>query len=380
MARLMVVLAAAALAACLPAFDVATAARGGGATLATATSLAPDASPLLASFSPPAGAQILYVADEATTSPLIRLVAADGSLDSLVVPGTLPSWAPDGERIVYTCKPERIDYFGSLCVHDLRSGSDRVVVAEGTLARWSPRGGLIAFSRDVWALGDAWIYRIKPRATWMLPGGQPEWSPTGEWLRYLTSRGIPERPVIHVVHPDGSGARMLGEGWNATWSPDGARIAATWWDGTLSTVTAIDIHSGVRVPLFATDAPILALRWLPDDGFAFVAERGASSTGDLRIVELSTGTEHSLTSDVAVTPDLSVSPDGQWLAFTVEGEEGSDIYFAARQGGWARVTSGAHATRPAWRPTSGSAALVEPVASPAPSPGTSHVADGRLPG
>jgi Tol biopolymer transport system component len=190
------------------------------------------------------------------------------------------------------------------------------------------------------------------------------WSPTAEWLSYLTARGTPERPVINVVRPDGSGALTLGEGWNPTWSPDGNRIAATWWDGTRSVVTAIDIPSGVRTPLFVTDAPILALRWLPDDGFAFVAERGFTSTGDLRIVELSTGEERSLSSDLVVAPELSVSADGQWFVFTVREAEESDIYLAARQGGWARITTGASATRPAWRPTSGSAVPAEPATSP----------------
>ena len=272
------------------------------------------ASPLPDSIRPPAESRIAYVTGETGTSPTIHVIAPDGSVDASVAPGTLPSWAPDSEHLAYTCKPERWDYFGSVCIRHLPSGTSTVVIAHGTLPLWSPAGGLIAFSRDVWALGDAWIYRAEPRATWKLPGGMPEWSPTGRWLRFLTARGMPERPVIHVVRPDGSGARSLGRGWNATWSPDGRRIATTWWDGASSSVTAIQIKTGARDWLFETDAHILALGWLPGDGLAFLAEHEASSTGDLRIVELSSGVVRSLTSGLAVTPDLTARVSADDLA------------------------------------------------------------------
>jgi Tol biopolymer transport system component len=278
------------------------------------------------------------------------MAAADGSNDSFVAYGSLPSWAPDGQRLAFTCKPEGGDYLGSICIHDFGATTDEVVIADGTLAQWSPAGDLIAFSRDVFALGDAWIYELDENATRLLPGGMPEWSPTGRWLRYLTARGQPERPVIHIVHPDGSGARDLGEGWNAAWSPDGRRIASTWWDGARSRVTAVDIKTGATETLFETDAPIIALRWLPGDGLAFLSERDASSTGDLSVIELSDGVVRVLTSGLAVTPDLTVSADGQWLAFTMTADGASDIYVASRQGGWAPVTTSGDATRPAWQP------------------------------
>ena len=82
----------------------------------------------------------------------------------------------------------------------------------------------------------------------------------------------------------------------------------------------------------------------------FLAERDESSTGDLFVIELSTGALRSLTSGLAVTPDLSVSPDGEWLAFTVTADDRSDIYVASRQGGWFAATTNGRATRPAWRP------------------------------
>jgi hypothetical protein len=164
MARLMVALAAAALMFSLSALTAAQA-PAAGATTPTATQPARDTSPLPPSISPPVGAQVLYVADEADNSSTIHLYTADGSLDSIVAPGTLPGWAPDGQRFVYTCKPERTDYIGSLCIHDPCSASDTVIVANGTLASWSPSAELIAFTRDIWGLGDAWIYQAEPRKT-----------------------------------------------------------------------------------------------------------------------------------------------------------------------------------------------------------------------
>ncbi len=157
--------------------------------------------------------------------------------------------------------------------------------------------------------------------------------------------------AAEAVRPDGTDRRILGSAWNATWSPDGTRVAATHCDVRSCRVTATDVSSGVTETLFETDAPIRGLLWLPGDGLAMVI--GSSTpelAGDLYVVELSDGAVRSLTSGLAVAPELTVSPDGTWLAFAATAEGHTDIYLASRAGGWAPVTKSGDATAPSWGP------------------------------
>ena len=111
------------------------------------------------------------------------------------------------------------------------------------------------------------------------PGGEPEWSPTGEWLLVLKEYVDDLAVAAAVVRPDGSDERVLGPGWNATWSPDGRKVASTWTEGNVTTVSAVDIGSGATEELFAVEGGIAELRWLPGDTVAFV--RGDHDGGDL---------------------------------------------------------------------------------------------------
>ena len=137
-----------------------------------------------------------------------------------------------------------------------------------------------------------------------------------------------------------------------TWSPDGTRVATTWCDVNGCRVTATDVESGEAKTLFATDAPIGGLAWLPDDGLALVIGSGTPElSGDLYVVDLPDGSVRSLTSGLDVAPDLTVSPDGEWIAFSAVVDGRSDIYVASRDGGWAPITTSGDATASTWGPT-----------------------------
>ena len=156
-----------------------------------------------------------------------------------------------------------------------------------------------------------------------------------------------------VVRPDGSHERVLGSGWNATWSPDGRKVASTWTDGGVTTVSAVDIDSGETEELFAIEGDIATMRWLPGDIVAFV--RGDHDGGDLYAIDLADQTATSLTANLLVKPDLTVSPDGAWLAFSatptdVGVAESAGLYLASRDGGWRPLATGVDASMPAWLP------------------------------
>jgi hypothetical protein len=324
---------------------------------ATLIALPPaEAAPLPGSVELPAGS-IAYVTGAETTGSWVREHVIETGADSAFGKGFEVEWRPGSEdativaysvRGADTAAPSgTIHQWG--CVDGVCQ--DRILVRDAWRPRWSPTGEAIAFSRSVIDLGDAWVRDLVTGKTTRLPGGEPEWSPTGEWLLVLEEDVDDLAVAAAVVRPDGSDERVLGSGWNATWSPDGQEVASTWTAGDVTSVSAVDIGSGETEELFAIEGAIADLRWLPGDTVAFV--RGDHDGGDLYAVDLTDRSVKSLTSGLMVKPDLAVSPDGEWLAFSASPTDPAatgttDIYLASVDGGWRPLVTGVDASMPAW--------------------------------
>ncbi len=123
-----------------------------------------------------------------------------------------PSWAPDGDRVVFS---------DGLELRIWNMTTDEVVPVPGTQdgmsAAWSPDGEWIAFSRAA------------------------RHSPTGAFCEHLLldPRGVSppstscteqrivypfDAPLLTLVRPDGSGLRELGPGTEPAWGPDSRTI------------------------------------------------------------------------------------------------------------------------------------------------------------
>jgi TolB protein len=174
----------------------------------------------------------------------LALIRPDGSDVTMLTSGDrhdgLPSWSPDGKRLVFrTVAGART----GLSIIDIERGAITPLPTGSdydTFPAWSPRGDLISFTskRD----DDYEIYVIRPdgtglrRLTWTRGNdAHSEWSPDGEWIAFSTSRqgfkdefalslGSPQPyGEICVMRRDGTDVRVLTDNaWEegaASWIP-----------------------------------------------------------------------------------------------------------------------------------------------------------------
>lgn len=204
----------------------------------------------------PDGSKLLVTRDEGlfvlnSDGTETRLAAAEGG-----------SFSPDGTAVVFAatldcwwpseCGAEDDDPSSAIYVVDVEGGSPRVLLTSGsrrypddcgthtcmrgrfeTLVqepKWSPDGSQIAYFDGMGDWGhslrvmnsDGTDSRVVVENDATLGGGHVDglqWSPDGSQLAF----SIEGR--LYVVGVDGSGFRLVTDGWEPYWSPDGAYIA-----------------------------------------------------------------------------------------------------------------------------------------------------------
>jgi Tol biopolymer transport system component len=186
-----------------------------------------------------------------------------------------PGWSPDGTKIAYVGHPTG-DVTGRGFVIDLRSGVTTQVTSdtEEVLGiQFSPDGSSILYAaserpygfrvRIVSLTGGEASTLVSGDRTWdgwgeVLPI-EPRFSPDGSFLSYHCGNS-PDVWDLCVANADGSGARVLasGEIMNASWSPDGTRIA--YWVFHAVDVQVVDVATGVTTYVTEGANPV----WLDD--------------------------------------------------------------------------------------------------------------------
>jgi TolB protein len=192
--------------------------------------------------------RIAFASDREETDE-VWTIAADGGDPIRVTHGTMggpsrePSFAPDGEWIVFEAHSPESEEQGSIW-KARRDGTGLTRLTDGPgggtddrQPNWSPRGDRILFQRRA-AGGDDWdLYVVAPdghdvAAVTPGPAGDTDasWSPDGAWIVYSSDAGGSEEPSLFLVPgAGGEPARLTcapGRSDGApSWSPDGATIA-----------------------------------------------------------------------------------------------------------------------------------------------------------
>jgi Tol biopolymer transport system component len=139
-----------------------------------------------------------------------------------------PAWSPDGRLVAFDRKTARGDW--DLFVANADGSGERQLDHPGGdeyKPSWAPDGAQLAYTdgEEIYVVNADGTRRRSITESADDPDGvyQPAWSPTGDWIAFITQDG-----VITLIHPDGSDRHDLsgdGTALTPTWSPDGTEIA-----------------------------------------------------------------------------------------------------------------------------------------------------------
>jgi Tol biopolymer transport system component len=276
----------------------------------------------------------LLVRTRREVQPVVRPVAFDVSqLTSQPGMEQSPSLSPDGKWFVYNSTAAgKPDIYLQAVGGQLAINLTRDSPAADTEPAFSPDGESIAFrsERDG---GGIFVMGRTGESTRRLTttGFNPAWSPDGKELVYATGNttfnfylqpSVSQLWTLNLATgaPHRIGARDAMA--QPAWSPHGSRIAYWGWNVTGQTdIWTIPAAGGP--PVRVTNDPAVDWNpvWSPDGGYLyFTSDRsGSMNLWRVRIDERSgtpLGSPEPMTTSAPYVPQLSVSADGQRIAYT----------------------------------------------------------------
>jgi TolB protein len=182
-----------------------------------------------------------------------------------------PRFSPDGQRVIMSLSQGGNS---NLFVMDLRSKATTRLTdtpAIDTSPSYSPDGARLCFESDRGGSQQVYVMAAGGGAAQRISFGNarystPVWSPRGDYIAYTRQSG--GSFGIGVMRPDGSGERVLTEGFHnegPTWAPNGRVLMFFRDPGTGPSLFTIDITGRnelkIPTPSFASDpawSPLLS--------------------------------------------------------------------------------------------------------------------------
>jgi eukaryotic-like serine/threonine-protein kinase len=255
-----------------------------------------------------------------------------------------PAWSPDGTRLVYSGEADGVK---QLFLRVVGSGEERRLTKSGRddiQPAWSPDGKRLAFVRagdarsklepsdiNAWYFenGDIWTLDLDSGREARLIGDAfgPSWSPDGNRIAFDARWAAPRR--IWVSDARGRNPRQVTSDSNdavvhagARWSPDGRHLVFRRMDNTKWDIATVDPATSRMERLTNDIMPDLDPVWSPDGRIYFVSARG----GGLNLWRMplddsgaAAGPAEQLTTGAGDDLQPAVSPDGRRIAFAVRG-------------------------------------------------------------
>jgi Tol biopolymer transport system component/DNA-binding winged helix-turn-helix (wHTH) protein len=241
-----------------------------------------------------------------------------------------PQYSPDGKRVVFASMRSGVQ---GVWVSD-EDGSNLVQISNPAQPsgspQWSPDGKKIVFdslSRGHWEIYVADVLEREPRKliTNISDFARPYWSSDGKWIYFRSVE--PGRMGIFRCPASGGDATQISKdihGYNPRESLDGSAVYfASLEEKSTLKVVALPPQPGMESEVDGLPRLIGAGSWtLSPGGIYFVP---ANAPRSLRYFDFATKQIRPIFEVDRDFGDISVSPDGRWILYSLAGDARSDI-------------------------------------------------------